>query len=91
MEDIDWVDNLALRGSYGTSGNDKLVPRNTSSGTAGDEIFICLSTYYTSADFYGAAGYKPRTIATPNLKWERNEQYNIALDFSVLSRFERND
>ena len=86
MEDIDWVDNLALRGSYGTSGNDKLVPRNTSSGTAGDEILYAYQAYYTSADFYGAAGYKPRTIATPNLKWERNEQYNIALDFSVLSR-----
>lgn len=86
MEDIDWVDNLALRGSYGTSGNDKLVPRNTSSGTAGDEILYAYQAYYTSADFYGAAGYKPSTIATPNLKWERNEQYNIALDFSVLSR-----
>lgn len=85
MKDIKWIDNLALRGSYGTSGNDKLYPRNTN-GTAGDEILFAYQGYYDSDDIYGSAGYKPTTIATPNLKWERNEQYNIAADFSFLNR-----
>lgn len=85
MEDIKWIDNLALRGSYGTSGNDKLYPRNMD-GSAGDEILYAYQGYYDSEDLYGSAGYKPTTIATPKLKWERNEQYNIAADFSFLSR-----
>lgn len=85
MEDVKWIDNLSLRGSYGTSGNDKLYPRNPN-GTAGDEILYAYQGYYDSDDIYGSAGYKPTTIATPNLKWERNEQYNIAADFSFLNR-----
>ena len=85
MEDIKWIDNLALRGSFGTSGNDKLYPRNEN-GTPGDEILYAYQGYYDSDDIYGMAGYKPTTIPTPKLKWERNEQYNIAVDFSFLSR-----
>ena len=88
MEDLEWIDNLSLRGSYGTSGNDKLIPRNTGTGTssADDEILYAYQGYYTSDNLYGNAGYKPKTIATPDLKWEKNEQYNIALDFSFLNR-----
>lgn len=81
-----WLDNLSLRGSYGTSGNDKLYPRNAGNGQAGDEILYAYQAYYTKENLFGAAGYKPMTIATPNLKWERNEQYNIAVDFSFLNR-----
>lgn len=81
-----WLDNLALRGSYGTSGNDKLYPRNAGNGQAGDEILYAYQAYYTKENLFGAAGYKPMTIPTPNLKWERNEQYNIAVDFSFLNR-----
>ncbi|MCD8270600.1 MAG: TonB-dependent receptor [Parabacteroides sp.] len=85
LEDVKWIDNLALRGSFGTSGNDKLYPR-TADGKAGDEILYAYQGYYDSHDLYGSAGYKPTTIPTPKLKWERNQQFNIALDFSILSR-----
>ena len=89
MVDIDWVDNLALRGSYGTSGNDKLIPRNTSSGysSADEEILYAYQGYYMTNPLYGQAGYKPKTMATPDLKWEKNEQYNVAVDFSFWNRF----
>lgn len=80
-----WLDNLALRASYGTSGNDKLYQRTTS-GDAGDEIWYAYQGYYGADNFYGMAGYKPSTLATPNLKWEKNQQFNIAADFSFLSR-----
>ena len=81
-----WLDNLSLRGSYGTSGNDKLYPRNAGNGQAGDEILYAYQAYYKKENLFGSAGYKPMTLATPNLKWERNEQYNIAVDFSFLNR-----
>ena len=89
LENQTWIDNISLRGSYGTSGNDKLILRNTSTGvsSADDEILYAYQGYYTSDDFYSNAGYKPKSIATPNLKWEKNEQYNIALDFSFWNRF----
>lgn len=80
MEDTnDWLDNLALRASYGTTGNDKLY-------SGGNEIWYAYQAYYTSDNLYGMPGYKPSTIATPNLKWERNKQFNVAVDFSFLNR-----
>lgn len=75
----DWLDNLALRASYGTTGNDKLY-------SSGNEIWYAYQAYFTSDNLYGMPGYKPSTIATPNLKWERNKQFNVAVDFSFLSR-----
>ncbi len=86
MEDIPWLDNLALRGSYGTSGNDKLITRDTSNGTSGDEILYAYQGYYDSDDLYGSAGYKQTTIPTSNLKWEKNQQLNLAIDFGVYNR-----
>lgn len=89
LEDQTWIDNLSLRGSYGTSGNDKLILRNTSTGvsSADDEILYAYQGYYTSDPLYSIAGYKPKSVATPDLKWEKNEQYNIALDFAFWNRF----
>ena len=80
-----WLDNLALRASYGTSGNDKLYKRN-SDGSTGDEIWYAYQAYYSSDNLYGSSGYRPSTIATPTLKWESNKQFNGAIDFSLLTR-----
>lgn len=79
-----WLDNLALRASFGTSGNDKLYQRN--GGSAGSEIYYAYQGYYTSDNLYGMSGYKPSTIATPDLKWEKNKQFNAAVDFGFLGR-----
>lgn len=79
-----WIDNLVFRTSYGTSGNDRLFSRNTGDGSAGGEIFYAYQSYYEPDNFYGKSGYKPSTIATPELKWEKNQQFNIAADFNLL-------
>ena len=86
MEDIKWIDNLSLRGSYGTTGNDKLIVRNASNGKAGDEVLYAYQGTYTSDDLYLNSGLKPSTIPTPDLKWESNRQWNVGLDFSLLNR-----
>lgn len=82
----DWLDNLSLRASFGTSGNDKLYLRNTSNGSTGDEIWYAYQAYYESDDLYGTAGYRPSSVATPDLKWEKNKQFNVAVDFSLWNR-----
>ena len=86
MEDIKWIDNLSLRGSYGTTGNDKLIVRNASNGKAGDEVYYAYQGTYESDDLYLKPGLKPSTYPTPDLKWESNQQWNIGVDFSVLNR-----
>lgn len=86
MEDLKWIDNLSLRGSYGTTGNDKLIVRE-SNGKAGDEVLYGYQGTYESDDLYLKSGLKPSTYPTPDLKWESNQQWNIGLDFSVFNRF----
>lgn len=82
----DWLSNLAVRASYGTTGNDRLYPRIAKKGTAGDEILYAYQEYYEASDFYGNSGYVPSTVATPNLKWEKNQQFNAAVDFTLFNR-----
>jgi TonB-linked SusC/RagA family outer membrane protein len=84
VEDLKWINNLALRASYGTTGNDKLLYRvNTT--TTGEVLYGYQGTY-TADDLYLEAGLKPNTYPTPDLKWESNKQWNIGLDFSVCNR-----
>ena len=84
LKNSSWIDNLVLRSSYGTSGNDRLVSRNTSNGGTGSEIYYAYQEYYTGDNFYGSAGYKPATVGTPDLQWEKNRQFNVAVDFNIL-------
>lgn len=80
-----WLDNLSFRISYGTTGNDKLYIRNTN-GTTGDRIWYGYQGYYEGDNLYGNAGYQPSSIATPDLKWESNKQFNVGLDFGIFQR-----
>lgn len=84
MKDVDWINNIVIRSSYGTSGNDRLYSRNSSNGAAGGLINYAYQSYYTSDNFYGVAGYKPATVATPELKWEKNQQFNVGVDFNLV-------
>lgn len=84
MKDIPWLDNLLFRSSYGTSGNDRLYIRQANKGKPGDEIYYAYQAYYEPDNFMGQSGYKPSTAYTPDLKWEKNQQFNVATDFSLF-------
>ena len=86
LQEYEWLDNLSMRGSYGTTGNDKLIVRTASSGKAGGEILYAYQGTYTNDNLYLEPGLKPSTYSTPNLKWESNHQWNVGLDFSVFNR-----
>jgi TonB-linked SusC/RagA family outer membrane protein len=83
---VEWIDQLKLRLSYGTNGNrgvgtyDALANLNT-----GKFVFITG----------GSAGYVSRLytnrMANENLKWERTTALNAGLDFSIFKgRFRGN-
>lgn len=82
-QDADWLDNAVLRASYGTSGNDKLIPRE-SNGKAGSEILYAYQGLYGPETLFGNAGLMPSTAPTPDLVWEKNKLFNVALDFTVI-------
>ena len=74
---VRWIDNLALRLSYGQSGNDGIA------------AYRSLGVYNssTSGAIFGgsqSAGFYPNRVANPDLTWETTTSYNAGLDFSIL-------
>lgn len=80
-----WLDNLKIRGSYGTVGSDK-VPN--------DKRFIYLQYYQggDNIDFgtneFGTGaggGLKEGDLANTNLTWEKSEKLNIGIDAAFFN------
>lgn len=67
----DWLSALTLKASYGAQGNDNLGSYYASSGL------------YTIISNNNENGLVTDRIATPNLKWETNLNFNIGIDFSL--------
>lgn len=69
----DWLSALTLKMSYGAQGNDN------------------LGTYYASKGLYsivsnlGENALVSDRMATPNLKWETNLNFNVGIDFLCLT------
>lgn len=73
--DVDAINDLKLRVSYGVSGNDRVDPYKTQAALA--------QSYY---DFGGIAapGYAPSQLPNKNLTWEKTGEFNVGLDFSFV-------
>lgn len=81
MQDFNSIDNLKLRASYGITGNAEF-------GSSFDfPNFPALGLYSFGNDYDGIPGGRPTQIANPALTWERQENFNIGLDFGFLTRF----
>lgn len=83
MEDTeDWLDNLKLRVSYGTVGNDgisaDLWSQTWTAETDNRWRYIMNGSFLPSYDLASA------TMANEDLKWETTITRNIGIDFSLL-------
>ena len=74
LEDIDWIQLLKLRASYGENGNNN-ISRYSQYGV------------YASSTYNGVTGMLPSTPANDNLSWERNLSWNVGIDFTFWKRF----
>jgi len=73
MKDITWVDNLAIRATYGVNGN---ISTTTYPFTA---ISLSGNDYST-----GLPGAYISSMANPELKWEKTYVTNLAVDFALF-------
>ncbi|MDR2272984.1 MAG: SusC/RagA family TonB-linked outer membrane protein [Sphingobacterium sp.] len=69
-------DNLALRATYGVSGNSPLPGKSAS-----QDVLSSISNPYVP----GGQGYFVLTAGNKNLTWEKTGTFNLGLDFSILS------
>jgi TonB-linked SusC/RagA family outer membrane protein len=74
-DNYDWIDNLKIRGSYGTSGNlaGNAFQYLTSYGLRNSYVFGGTAPYQTQGIFENAQ-------ANPNITWETAKKANIGLD-----------
>ncbi|MFA7450464.1 MAG: SusC/RagA family TonB-linked outer membrane protein [Bacteroidales bacterium] len=69
MRNVTWINNLALKASYGVQGNDDL-------GT----LYAWQSFYSLSYPNSGFTGAIVSSLENKELRWEKNANFNIGLD-----------
>lgn len=72
LKDSKLINQLKFRGSWGMAGNTAEFGDFASRGLWG------------ASKYAGSSAILPIQIANPNLKWERSEQVDIGVDFSIL-------
>ena len=80
MQNNTFFDNLKLRVSYGTSGNDRITGGYYGGTTQTYDLYGQGTGYNNTVAYYASS------IANADLKWETSNQFNIGLDFSILNR-----
>ena len=73
MEDIEWIDNLSFKASYGEQGNDNL-------GT----FYAWQSLYSLSYANSNQIGAFVSSLENKNISWEKNGNLNIGLEGSLF-------
>ena len=72
----DYINNLKLRASFGVTGN---IPTDS---------YLSLLRFGPSSNFFFQGeflpSYAPVSNPNPDLKWERKEEFDIGLDFSLF-------
>lgn len=73
MPDFYWLDDLKLRASYGTSGNDAVGN------------FASLDLLQFGWNYAGDPGLIYSQLANPGLTWEQNDNLNIGVDLTIFN------
>lgn len=76
LKDVEWLDNLKLRVSYGITGNNNVGDYATASSASGPNYSVIGGQEYQ--------GYYANGLIDRNLIWEKIKEFNFGVDFSVL-------
>ncbi|MGO4821927.1 MULTISPECIES: SusC/RagA family TonB-linked outer membrane protein [unclassified Flavobacterium] len=79
VENIKWINDLKLRGSFGEVGNDSHI------SYTGLNYYIGAPTFSLGLNNASEVGILTNDQGAPNLKWEKNTQKDIALDFAFFA------
>lgn len=80
LSNVQWLDELKVRGSYGVLGNLAGL-----SGTAVSPLLAVTQSYFGQTPTL-QNGYIQTILANPNMLWAESKQTNIGLDFGVFKR-----
>ena len=75
MEDVNWVNDLKLRASYGEVGND-----------AGVDYYAYMALYNSDTNA-GLGAYYKNQLMNENLKWETTASFDVAVEARLFDRW----
>ena len=80
MSNYSWLSALKLRASYGQVGNDDILD------TDGNSIYFVYQALYNLGQNNNAepGAAQSTTAGNPALQWEKNNSFDVALDFGLL-------
>ncbi|RXR22124.1 SusC/RagA family TonB-linked outer membrane protein [Flavobacterium stagni] len=88
MKDVEWIKDLKLRASYGTTGNQNIVARDVDSDVS--TIFgasQAVRDLNSSQQGYGnVSSFGVSSYANTDLRWETVGQFNVGIDFDIKGR-----
>lgn len=79
MRQVNWVNSLKLRGSYGQVGNDSNLSHSALS------FYAYQALYNLGNNNADEAGILLGTAGNPALQWESNDQTDVALEFELFN------
>ena len=83
---VNFIDNLKIRASYGTIGNENVDPQYVGIVTGGPSYGpTANSNGYTFGDIF-SAGSTVASAANNALRWEKQTQLNAGFDMSILNK-----
>lgn len=76
MKDVDWIDELKIRGDYGETGNQDFASYMSLSTMAGYQLV------YFNGQYIQEWGFDKNP--NPDLHWEKGKNWNVGIDFSLF-------
>ena len=95
MQNLSWIDDLKVRGSWGQTGNQEIsniarytiyVPNYGVTESGGQSYGTSYDIAGTNGGSILQSGFKRNQIGNDNIKWETTTQINLGLDFSILKQ-----
>ena len=89
MDNIDWLNLLKFRGSYGIVGDDTFITLDEAARwtyitqwESGDSAFLVPSDYGGNSPY---TFYRETLVGNPNLQWETSTKYNVGAEFNIFN------
>lgn len=86
LKDVTFINDLKLRGSIGTVGNQRIVEGDAYAGLNPPRFTDIYSIPTENSNTYNGGQFYGIDFGDPTLRWETTKTYNIGIDFDLYKR-----
>lgn len=86
LKDVSFINDLKIRGSWGTVGNQRVIDGTVFAGLNPPRFADIYSIPAAAASSYNGGQIYNINFGDPQLRWETTKTYNIGLDWELFNR-----